>query len=48
MKFFKYIKHEISPVKKCMVYMERVDNNLLVGIKAGRWKMGLDPHCTLL
>lgn len=48
MKFFKYIKHEIIPLKKGMVYVESTDNSLLVGNKAGRWKMGPDPHCTLL
>lgn len=48
MQFFKSNKHEISPQKKCTVYMESTDNNLLVGIKASRWKMGLDSRCTLL
>lgn len=48
MQFFKFNKHEISLLKKCMVYMDSSDNNLLVGIKASRWKMGLDTHCTLL
>lgn len=47
MQFFKFIKHEIRPLKKCMVYEESTDNNLLVGIKASSWKMGLDTHCTL-
>lgn len=48
MQFFETKKHEISPLKKAMVFMECVVNNLLVGIKASRWKMDLDTQCTLL
>lgn len=47
MQSIKYIRHEINPLEKCVVWTQSGDNNLLVGIKAGRWKMGRDTRCTL-
>lgn len=47
MQSFKYIMHEMNLLQKCAVWTQSGDNDLLVGIKAGTWKMGPNTRRTL-